>query len=158
MKNTKYTLTTLLCGLLLGLSFSNAQAARKALEGIAAVVDNSLILKSDFNFEYNRIRERLKGQGGTLPPEKILRKQVLEHLILKEVQLQAAARKGIRIDNSMLNDQIANIAAQNKISVAQLKQQVELDGTTYSDYRKFLLEEITPVSYTHLTLPTIYPV
>ena len=75
--------------------------------------------------------------------DRILRKQVLEHLILKEVQLQAAARKGIRIDNSMLNDQIANIAAQNKISVAQLKQQVELDGTTYSDYRKFLLEEIT---------------
>ena len=143
MKNTKHKLATLCCGLLLVLPFGNAQAARQSLEGIAAVVDSSLILKSDFNFEYNRIRERLSAQGGKLPPEKVLRKQVLEHLILKEVQLQAAARKGIRIDNSRLNDQIANIAAQNNISVAQLKQEVELDGTTYAEYRKFLLEEMT---------------
>lgn len=143
MKNIIQPLTTLLCGLALGLSLQNAQAARQSLEKIAAVVDNSVILQSDFDAEYRRIQRRISGQGNSLPPENVLRKQVLEHLILKEVQLQAAARKGIRIDNNMLNDQIANIAAQNKISVAQLKTQVELDGTIYADYRNILLEEMT---------------
>jgi peptidyl-prolyl cis-trans isomerase SurA len=155
MKNmmTTYKLSTLLCGLALGLVLHSAQAARQNLEKIIAVVDNSVILQSDFDSEYRRIQSRLSGQGNALPPENILRKQVLEHLILKEVQLQAAARKGIRIDDNMLNDRIASIAAQNQISVAKLKSQLELEGTPYSEYRKILLTEMT---LQHLRQRSVY--
>jgi len=155
MKNmmTTYKLSTLLCGLALGLVLHSAQAARQNLEKIVAVVDNNVILQSDFDSEYRRIQSRLSGQGNALPPENILRKQVLEHLILKEVQLQAAARKGIRIDDNMLNDRIASIAAQNQISVAKLKSQVELEGTPYSEYRKILLTEMT---LQHLRQRSVY--
>lgn len=140
MTNNK--LTTLLCGLTLGLFILQAQAARQDLEKIVAIVDNSVILQSDFDSEYRRIQTRIASNGNTLPPENVLRRQVLEHLIVKEVQLQSAARKGIRIDDNMLNEQIANIAAQNKLTVAQLKSQIELDGTRYSDYRTILQEEM----------------
>lgn len=137
--NTRQLIAILILGNLISLP---SHAARQSLEGIAAVVDQEIILQSDFDAEYNRIRQRLQQDGNRLPPEAVLRKQVMEHMIVKEIQLLSAARRGIRVDDSMLNDQIQRIAAQNGISMLQLKQQVEMEGTSYADYRKILREEL----------------
>lgn len=138
--NFKHLISASLISLIL-LTATTAQA-RQALDSIAVVVDDRIILNSDFEEELQRIKRRLQGQGNRLPPDNLLRRQVLEHLIVKEIQLLSAARKGIRVDDTLLNDQIQGIAANNGMSVAQLKQQIETDGTSYEEYRRVLREEI----------------
>ncbi len=133
----------LLLALLLGLALAGtAQAARQTLDGIAAVVDNSVILHSELDEELQRIRARIRAQGNRPPSDAVLREQVLEHLIIKKIQLLNAARKGIRVDDTQLNDQIAEIAARNHLSVAQLKAELENEGDSYASYRKNLREEM----------------
>lgn len=139
---TKKLAVTLFSGLLIALSTFTAQAARQPLERIVAIVDDSIILQSDFDKELVRIKHRIRSGGNRLPPMEILRKQVLEHLIVKEIQMISAARKGIRIDDTLLNDQIVEIAARNGLSVAQLKEQLEQDNMSYSEYRTSLREEM----------------
>lgn len=133
----------LIASAFIGLLLSTAgHAARQNLEGIAAVVDQEIILQSDFDTEYNRIRQRLLLEGTRLPPESILRKQVMEHMIVKEIQLINAARLGIRVDDNMLNDHIQRIAAQNRISMIQLKQEVEAEGSSYAEYRAMIRKDL----------------
>lgn len=119
-----------------------AMAERQPLERIVAVVDDNIILQSELGKEIRQIKRRILNSGQQPPSDEILRKQVLEHLIVKTIQQQSAKRYGIKVDDAMLNDQINRIAAENGISVSQLKSRVEQDGMNYLDYRETLRDEI----------------
>ena len=52
------------------------------LDGIAAIVNEGVVLKSQLYRDTEIIRQRAQAQGMQLPPEKILQEQVLEKLMV----------------------------------------------------------------------------
>ena len=73
------------------------------LDGIAAIVNEGVVLKSKLNQQVEMITQRAGQQGLQLPPKDVLEAEVLEQLIIEEVQLQRAERVGIQISDQMLN-------------------------------------------------------
>jgi len=112
------------------------------LDGVAAVVNEGVVLKSQMMEQLAMIRRNAAQQGMQLPPENVLIDQVLERLILTEIQLQRAERIGLRVSDEMLNQSIAGIAAQNNANFEDMPRLLAEDGIDYADFRRSLRDEI----------------
>ncbi len=113
------------------------------LDGIAAIVDEGVVLKSQVRDQIETIAQRARDQGMQLPPADVLEEQVLERLILMEIQLQRADRIGLQISDQMLNQSIAAIAQQNGVAFEDMPALLAQDGLDYAEFRRSLREEIT---------------
>ncbi len=113
------------------------------LDGVAAVVNEGVVLKSQLRQQMTEIIRRAGQQGLQLPPANVLQNQVLERLILNEIQLQRAARIGLQISDQALNDSIARIATANNIAFEEMPRLLAEDGIEYAEFRRNLREEIT---------------
>ena len=113
------------------------------LDGIAAIVNEGVVLKSQFNEQLVTIRTRAAEQDIPLPPAGVLEEQVLERLILSEIQLQRADRIGLKISDQMLNDSIRRIAEQAGVRFEDMPALLLNDGIAYADFRRDLRDEIT---------------
>ncbi|MBV2129053.1 peptidylprolyl isomerase SurA [Arsukibacterium indicum] len=123
------------------LSFSSI-AAEKEIDRIAAIVDNSVVLKSDIDDVVSRVKRNAEAQGQTLPSDQALRTQALERLILTSLQLQLAERMGLQISDAQLDDTIRNIAQGENLSLEAFRRQVEAEEGNYQRFREKLREEI----------------
>jgi peptidyl-prolyl cis-trans isomerase SurA len=133
--------------LLLGLTLGNsAQAqtasATTAIDGIAAVVDDDVILRSELDRSVNNVKAQYAKQSSQLPPDAILERQVLERLILQRLQVNRAKEIGIRVSDAELNQAIQSIASSNKMTVEQFQQRLVQEGLQLEDYRKSLSDEL----------------
>lgn len=127
--------------LLLGLlQISSVQA--EILDRIVAVVEGDVILDSELSRETESIKQRLKANQVMIPPDFVLRKQVLERLILERLQLQRAKTIGIHVSDEMLRNAIADIAARNGMDVEQFRQQLESQGMNFADFQNSIRKEI----------------
>ncbi len=113
------------------------------LDGVAAIVNEGVVLKSQFNEQLDVIAQRAEAQGIPMPPMAILEEQVLERLILTEIQLQRAERIGLEISDAMLNESIARIAQQNGVRFEDMPAVLAKDGVDYATFRRSLRDEIT---------------
>ena len=82
----------------------------KLLDGIAAIVNDGVVLRSELNEQLEAVIANLENQQGQLPPRNVIESQVLERLIIQRIQLQRAERLGIRIPDEVLNSAITNVA------------------------------------------------
>ena len=78
------------------------------IDGIAAIVNEGVVLKSQLREQTALIIERASRADPPmqLPPANILREQLLERLIVTEIQLQRAERIGLQISDQAVNDAI----------------------------------------------------
>ena len=113
------------------------------LDGVAAIVNEGVVLKTQLTEQLEIIRRNAERQGLQLPPADILEEQVLERLIVSEIQLQRAARIGLNVSDEMLNQSIAGIAAQNNVGFEDMPRLLAEDGVDYAEFRRSLREEIT---------------
>lgn len=113
------------------------------IDGVAAIVNEGVVLKSEFNEQLEIIRKRALAQDVPLPPANVLEEQILERLILKEIQLQRAARIGLQISDAALNDSIRMIAEQNGWRFEDMPTMLANDGLSYAEFRRSLREDIT---------------
>ena len=113
------------------------------LDGIAAIVDDGVVLKSQLAEQTAMILARAEEQNIPLPPPGELQDQLLERLIITEVQLQHAQRVGLRISDQMLNSSIEAIAEQNGVRFEDMPAVLAADGIDYAKFRRDLREEIT---------------
>ncbi len=112
------------------------------LDRIVAVVEDEVILDSALSREVYSIRQKLQDKKVMIPPDFILRKQVLERLILEKLQLQRAAKMGIHVSDEMLRNAIADIAARNNLSPEQFRSELEGQGMNYADFQESIRKEI----------------
>jgi peptidyl-prolyl cis-trans isomerase SurA len=115
------------------------------LDGVAAIVNEGVVLKSQFNKQLEMIRKRARDQGMQLPPEDVLREQVLERLVVNEIQMQRAERIGLtqQISDQYINASIQRIADQNQIRFEDMPALLAQDGIDYAEFRESLREELT---------------
>ena len=60
------------------------------LDRVVAIVNDGVVLNSDLDAQVAAVTERLHEQKLELPPQNVLRQQVLERLVLQEIQVQRA--------------------------------------------------------------------
>lgn len=112
------------------------------LDGIAAIVNEGIITKSQLADQLVRVEAQLRSSGNPVPDHKTLEKQVLDQMILTEIQMQMAKRTGIQIDDNTLDNAIEGIAQQNQMSVSQLREAVQSQGMTFNQYRNTIKQQI----------------
>ncbi|MDO9002172.1 MAG: peptidylprolyl isomerase [Aquabacterium sp.] len=108
---------------------------------IVAVVNQEPITHMEVEKRVSRIQESAPA-GSRLPAGEALRQQVLDALINEKVQLSFARTSGMEVPEAELDAAIENIATQNKITVADLKDRMRSDGLDYQRYRDSLREQI----------------
>lgn len=138
----------LLAALVFALAFVSCAVSAQALnvtpiDGIVAVVDEDVILRSELQRAVSNILNQYADTPQQLPPRDVLEKQVLERLIVLRLQVQRAQGSGIRIADGEVDQTIRSIAQQNNIDVDQLRAQLAADGLPYEEFRQTLRDELT---------------
>jgi peptidyl-prolyl cis-trans isomerase SurA len=112
------------------------------LDRIVAVVNEGVVLQSELELQMHEIEARLHTQNVALPPETVLRGQVLDRLVQEEIQQQHAERAGIRVSDEQVNGALEDIAKRQNLTLEQLPQKLAADGIDYPQYRTELKKEI----------------
>jgi peptidyl-prolyl cis-trans isomerase SurA len=130
--------------------------ADQFLDDIVAVVDDSVIMRSELERSVESIKKQIEATGNPLPPADVLNKQVLEKLIVQKVQLQRAEQVGIRVSDAEVDATLTNIARQNGITLTQMRETIEKDGFNFSDFRddmrKDMITERVRYAYANSTV------
>jgi peptidyl-prolyl cis-trans isomerase SurA len=113
------------------------------LDRIVAIVDQTVITEQELENRMRTVTAQLKKQNTELPPENVLRKQILERLISDALQLQYAAQTGLKVDDNQLNKTIERIAEQNQMSVKEFSDALSADGISMTKFRADIRSEIT---------------
>ena len=100
---------------------------KSALDRVVAVVNDGMVTESELDEQTLSIRDRLAAQKTQLPPDDVLRKQVLDRLIIQEIQFQRAKRIGLTDHRtSSSTPRCSDIAQRNNLT---------LDAAAHSDRR-----------------------
>lgn len=113
------------------------------LDRVAAIVNDGLVLRSELDEQMTAVTKRLHEQKVEMPPESVLRQQVLDRLILQEIQLQRAKRVGLTISEEQLNGALQDVAQRNNIPFDQLPTALAAQGIEYKQYRESMRKELT---------------
>ena len=143
----RHLLAACLFGAALAAGTLGVQAAELAHQGelldrIVAVVNDGVVLQSDLDALTAQITARLRAQNVALPPENVLRSQVLDQLITEEIESQRANRAGIKVSDEQVNGALQQIAKQQNVSFEDLPARLAQDGIDYTYYRDQLKREI----------------
>ena len=109
---------------------------------IAAVVNQDVVAASEVIQRTERLRQEARQRGEVMPETTGLRKQALEALIEDRVLVTYARENGPRVDEAELDRVVANVAAQNKLTMDQLRQRLKADGTDYKRFRENLRDQM----------------
>lgn len=139
----EYLILAALLMLLFGQAANAVLKIADPLDRIVAVVNDQVITALELDKEMTLIKQQLRLQNNRLPDDAVLKKQLLERLILRNIQLQIAKRGSIRVDDETLNRTLENIAAQNRLSPAQFREALLREGMDYEAFRENMREEIT---------------
>lgn len=153
MKKQMLTKTKLVGGLLsIGMAFSSmhSMAATELLDRVVVRVNESVVLQSEINSMVAEFKAKAEKEGQALPRDKVLETQVTERLIRKKLQLALADRMGLRISDAQIDQAIKNIAADEKMSVAEFRVQLASEGVEYQTFREQIREDMTLGDVTRL--------
>jgi peptidyl-prolyl cis-trans isomerase SurA len=114
----------------------------ETIDRIVAVVEDDVILEGELEREVSTIRARMTESKAQLPPETVLRKQVLEKMIIDKLQRQLAEKAGVSVSEEMLNSSAADIAQRNNMSLEQFRSELENSGIPYNSFLDNMRNEI----------------
>ncbi|MCY7388133.1 MAG: peptidylprolyl isomerase, partial [Burkholderiales bacterium] len=112
------------------------------LDRIVAVVNNEVITLNDLNERMTTVANQLKKQGTQLPPMDVLRKQLLDRMVLDLVEIQEAKETGVRIDDDTLDKTLQRIADENSLSMTEFRRLTEQDGIRWTKFREEIRAEV----------------
>ena len=140
-------LVSLMLALMLPISAYAQTATQRAnqpqtLDRIVAVVNDGVITQYQLDNRTRSITAQLHRQKVQLPPQDLLRRQVLDQMITERAQVQQAKEAGIRVEDNELSQGLDRVAANQKMSTAQLRQTVEKDGIKWHDFREEIRDQM----------------
>ena len=130
-------------GLALTLASSCAIFAAQKLDSIVAVVNDDIVLKSDLTTRLVKVQQQFTNDQTNMPDLEALTSQVLDQLIIENLQLQLATKKGVYIADPSLDLAIERIAKNNGLSLPELAQAIADTGETMVQFRAKIRQELT---------------
>ncbi|MBL4782167.1 MAG: peptidylprolyl isomerase [Porticoccaceae bacterium] len=125
----------------LWLGTTSASAQLVALDGIAAIVNEDVVMKSELRDHTEQYYQQIQRQAATqqqrqqIPPREALLSQVLDKLILDRIQLAMAERAGIKVGDKELNEALTRTAEQQSMSFDQFVAMAQKDGLSLAQLR-----------------------
>jgi peptidyl-prolyl cis-trans isomerase SurA len=126
----------------LWMALFSAETRAQVLDRIVAVVEDDVILERELNTEVAAITAKLRSGNVMIPPEFVLRKQVLERMVVDKLQRQLAAKSGVQVSDEMLRNSVGEIAARNNMSVEAFREELDRQGMDYKSFEDNIRNEI----------------
>lgn len=145
-KRFSHTLTKMATMTLLSSITLSATASQSSLsDGLAAVINESPILKSELNSAVNQTIQQYSLAGQPAPNAAEIKKDVLDGLVVQQLQQQLLQRSNYKPSDDAINKRILEIAkAQGWDSIATLKQNLNKDGkNNYAYLRNNVIEQLS---------------
>ena len=124
------------------LLFLTLNAHAEVLDNIIAIVEDDVILENELEKEVTTIQQRIAASKTAMPPLSILRRQVLERMIIERLQHQMAEKAGININDDMLMSSASDIARRNNMSLDEFRVELQKQGMNYPAFLENLKHEI----------------
>ena len=122
--------------------FAGDEASPPPFNTIAAVVNNDVVTTQELSDATTQAVAQAKAQGLTLPDMQTIERQVLQGLIMQKIALQLAKLNNITVSDDQVNAAIANIAAQNHLSVDALYSKLAGQGADAAVYQKTIRTQL----------------
>ena len=129
-------------GLSLLLGATTCWAELVPLDGIAAIVNEDVVMQSELRAHTEQYYQQIQRQAAQqqqsqqVPPKEALVSQVLDKLILDRIQLAMAERAGINISDKELNEALTRSAEQQNLTFDQFVAMAHNDGLTLTQLRE----------------------
>jgi peptidyl-prolyl cis-trans isomerase SurA len=124
------------------ISSMSLAATTQALDKVVAVVNDNVITQHELDAQIELTTKQLAAKRMPIPEGNVLRKQVLQHLIDVDLQLQMAKNNDVTVDATELDAAIAKIAEDNKLSLTQFREALHQEGLSWESYRESLHKEM----------------
>ena len=121
---------------------TTASTSTQEADAIVAVVNKDVITRRELDIRVRQIKTDLARQRAQIPPDDILQSQLLQRLIIERLQMQEAKRLNLDINEQVLKTALESIAQRNKMTVAQLRSQIEGAGVVWADYNEMIKREM----------------
>jgi len=109
---------------------------------VVALINSEPITDSDLRMQTRIMEQQLREQGRNGVSPTAVREAALERLITERIQLQMAAQMGIRAEEAAVDQAEKTVAAQNQLSVANLRQNLEKEGLSTAVFRRQLGDQV----------------
>lgn len=121
-----------------------ASSNAKVVDSIQVVVNDEVITKNEVANRLVQVTQNMKARNpqAQLPDASVMQRQVLEAMIVERAQLQLAKEMGVRVDDRTLDATIGRIAENQKLSVQDLRNQMEKEGMPFAQFREDIRNEI----------------
>lgn len=120
-------------------TFANAQ---QTIDRVAVIVDEGVILQSQIDQMIEQVKNSENFDRSNAPTDEVLETQVTDRLVLQELQLQMAARMGVEVGESQLEQAIERIASERNMTAPQLRQQITQSGQEWATFREQIKNEL----------------
>lgn len=119
-----------------------ASSSANVIDSIAVVVNDEVITRNEVAKRVESVVARMRAASAQIPERADLERQVIESMIVERAQIQLAREMGVRIDDAMLDRAIGGIAEQQKMTVQDLRNALEKEGTTFAVFREEIRNEM----------------
>ncbi len=116
--------------------------AQNELDGIAAVINDHVITQTELDKNFQIAKIQLTQRHQQLPPDAVLRKQVLNQMVSVELQLQKAQQDDISPDDATVAAALQATAQQYNISITQLHDP-NVTGMHFEDLKRSIIDQLT---------------
>lgn len=116
--------------------------AAQPIDRILIVINDEIVTASEVEMRLQAVRTRLTAQKVNLPPDNILRRQVMERMVVERLQQQVARQLGMTVSDDRLDRAIAQIAEQNRKTPEDLRRESEKEPGGYRAFRDELRAQL----------------
>ena len=110
---------------------------------VVAMVNSEPVTNGEVGERALRLGQQIVLQGGERPSQAQLLRHALDLLINEKLQLQLALQAGVKIDEAALREAELNVAAQNRIPLAEVLKRLDDDGISREQFRQTLRNQLT---------------
>ena len=103
-------------GLALTIVAGSASAQRVLLDKVIALVDEDVVLQSEFESRITEVQDNAARAERPLPQAEQLRTEILDSLVLENLQMQLAEKVSIRFNDDEINRILGTMAENNNLS------------------------------------------
>ncbi len=119
-----------------------ASANAKVVDSIQVVVNDEVITRNEVTGRVAQVTQNMKARNAQMPDPATMERQVLEAMIVERAQLQLAKEMGVKVDDRTLDATIGRIAENQKMSVQDMRNQMEKEGMPFAQFREDIRNEI----------------
>jgi peptidyl-prolyl cis-trans isomerase SurA len=119
-----------------------ASASANVIDSIYVVVNDEVITRNEVANRIRAIEQRMRAEGAQMPEQADLQRQVVEAMIVERAQMQLAKEMGVRVADRDLDATIGRIAEGQKMTLQDMRNQMEKEGMAYPAFREEIRNEI----------------